>query len=84
MRKIRVRPRYLGSGLPQGADFYIVRFGVKPEQFAKIVRSTHDALRPTSLNIGVECSVTVDAVNESGIARGSDRWPATSIPTIKR
>jgi len=55
----------------QGADFYIVRFGVKPDRLFENYqgcRATHLGL--ASLNIGVEYSVTVDAVNDSGIARG--------------
>jgi xylan 1,4-beta-xylosidase len=55
----------------QDADFYIVRFGVKPNRLFEnyqVYRTTH--LDLASLNIGVEYSVTVDAVNDSGIARG--------------
>jgi hypothetical protein len=55
----------------QGADFYIVRFGVKPDRLFEnyqVYHATH--LDLASLNVGVEYSVTVDAVNDSGIARG--------------
>jgi xylan 1,4-beta-xylosidase len=55
----------------QGVDFYIVRFGVKPDRLFEnyqVYHLTH--LDLASLNIGVAYSVTVDAVNDSGVARG--------------
>jgi xylan 1,4-beta-xylosidase len=55
----------------EGADFYIVRFGVKPDRLFENYQVYHATrLELASLHVGVEYSVTVDAVNDSGIARG--------------
>ncbi|MGH9615094.1 MAG: family 43 glycosylhydrolase [Acidobacteriaceae bacterium] len=54
----------------ENADFYIVRFGLRPDrmfQNYQVYKSTHLDLR--SLTIGVSYAVTVDAVNENGIRR---------------
>jgi hypothetical protein len=53
------------------ADFYIVRFGIRPDRMFEnyqVYKGNH--LDLASLNIGVAYSFTVDAVNDSGIARG--------------
>jgi xylan 1,4-beta-xylosidase len=66
----------------QGADFYIVRFGVKPDRLFEnyqVYHATH--LDLASLNVGVQYSVAVDAVNDSGIARGKT---VVSLPLITR
>jgi xylan 1,4-beta-xylosidase len=51
-----------------GADFYIVRFGVRPDRMFENYQ-VYDGTQLTvpSLNVGVGYSFTVDAVNDSGV-----------------
>lgn len=56
-----------------GAEFYIVRFGVRPDrmfQNYQVYEGTQ--LTIPSMNVGVGYSFTVDAVNDSGLSRGTD------------
>lgn len=56
-----------------GADFYIVRFGVGPDRMVENYQ-VYDGTELTvpSLNVGVGYSFTVDAVNDSGVTRGTE------------
>jgi len=51
-----------------GAEFYIVRLGVRPDKMFEYYQ-VYDATQLTvpSLNVGVGYSFTVDAVNDSGV-----------------
>lgn len=62
----------------RGADFYIVRFGPRPDRMFENYQ-VYDGTRLTvpSLNAGVAYSFTVDAVNDSGLTRGVE---TASIP----
>jgi hypothetical protein len=55
------------------AEFYIVRFGTRRDQLTQNyqVYDSQTSLSVASLNVGVKYYVAVDAVNESGITRGS-------------
>jgi xylan 1,4-beta-xylosidase len=55
----------------QNADFYIIRYGIAPKKLFnnyQVYKTNHCEIN--SLNIGVSYYFTVDAVNESGIAKG--------------
>ncbi|GGB38291.1 endo-1,4-beta-xylanase [Sphingomonas metalli] len=59
-----------------GADFYIVRYGIRPDlmiQSQQVYGDTQVAVR--SLNAGVPYVFTVDAVNERGITPGGPAQP---------
>lgn len=59
----------------KGAEFYIVRLGSSPDVLSQNYQ-IHDGATEAdirSLNVGVSYSVTVDAVNENGIAKGVRR-----------
>jgi hypothetical protein len=59
------------SPLPE-ADFYIVRYGIAPDRlFNNYQIRGANTCEINSLNVGVPYHVTVDAVNESGVTRGS-------------
>jgi hypothetical protein len=55
----------------RGADFYVVRFGVRPDRMFENYQ-VYDGTQLTvpSLNAGVRYTFTVDAVNDSGLTRG--------------
>ena len=62
------------SWLPaKGADFYILRFGIRPDRMQENYQ-VYDGTELTvrSLNVGEGYSFTVDAVNDSGIAHGRE------------
>lgn len=54
-----------------GADFYIVRYGIRPDRLTQNwqVYDGHSVTIP-GLNAGEEYFATVDAVNDTGITRG--------------
>ena len=59
------------SPLPE-ADFYIVRYGIAPDRlFNNYQIRGANTCEINSLNVGVPYHVTVDAVNQSGVTRGS-------------
>ncbi|HWB92185.1 MAG TPA: fibronectin type III domain-containing protein, partial [Puia sp.] len=54
------------------ADFYIVRYGIAPQRlFGNYQVYNADSLDIRALNTGVKYYFTVDAVNGSGITRGT-------------
>ena len=55
------------------AEFYIVRLGTNPKELTQNYQVYDGATSVDvgSLNVGVPYFVTVDAVNESGVVRGS-------------
>jgi len=57
----------------KGAEFYIVRLGASPDALTQNYQIYDGATTAEirSLNAGVRYSVTVDAVNENGIAKGT-------------
>ncbi|MFD1611483.1 family 43 glycosylhydrolase [Sphingomonas tabacisoli] len=60
----------------KGADFYIVRFGIRPDlmiQNYQVYGSSELEVR--SLNADAHYVFTIDAVNERGISMGKARWP---------
>lgn len=62
-----------------GAEFYIVRYGIKPDRlFSNYQVYDGSRLDIHSLNLGVPYFLTVDAVNASGITRGSATIPVTA------
>ena len=63
--------------LSQRADFYIVRYGISPDKFFNNYQ-VYDANECdiNSLNAGVNYFFAVDAVNDSGIAKGKKGIPA--------
>lgn len=55
----------------ENAEFYIVRYGVRPDRlFTDFQVYEATDLDLSSLNVGVSYYVTVDAINSSGIQRG--------------
>jgi xylan 1,4-beta-xylosidase len=60
----------------RNADFYIVRYGIAPDRlFNNYQVYQTNALRINSLNVGVPYYLTVDAVNDSGVTRGTEIVP---------
>ena len=56
-----------------GADFYIVRYGLGPDRlFSNYQVYQGTKVTINSLNIGVAYTLTVDAVNDSGVTRGTE------------
>jgi hypothetical protein len=56
-----------------GADFYIVRYGIARDRlFNNYQVYGTDHVDINSLNLGVHYFLTVDAVNESGVTKGTD------------
>jgi xylan 1,4-beta-xylosidase len=54
-----------------GAEFYVVRYGLKPDRLFTNYQVYHaTSLDVSSLNVGVPYYATVDAVNASGITSG--------------
>jgi hypothetical protein len=54
-----------------GADFYIIRYGIAPDRlFNNYQVYGADHFDINSLNVGTSYYLTVDSVNESGIAKG--------------
>jgi len=54
------------------ADFYIVRYGIAPDKlFSNYQIYTGTQATLSALNVGVSYAVTVDAVNDSGVTRGT-------------
>ncbi len=64
-----------------GAEFYIIRYGIKPDRLCNNYQ-IYDATSfdINSLNIGVAYFLTVDAVNASGIAAGPTAIPIADAP----
>lgn len=62
-----------------GADFYVVRYGIKPDRLT-LNWQVYDGESVTipGLNTGPDYFVTVDAVNDSGITRGGPARPAAT------
>ena len=62
-----------------GADFYVVRYGIAPDRLTlnwQIYDGESVAI--PGLNTGPEYFVTVDAVNDTGIARGGPARPVSA------
>ena len=58
------------------AEFYIVRYGVRPDRlFTDFQVYGATSLDVSSLNAGVPYYVTVDAVNSTGVTRGPAAVP---------
>ena len=65
------RRAHLSWTASPGAEFYIVRYGVKPDRLCSNYQVYHTTnLDLTALNTGAPYFVTVDAVNASGLAPG--------------
>jgi hypothetical protein len=64
-----------------GAEFYVVRYGVKPDRLFGNYQ-VYDAANVdiSALNMGVPYFVTVDAVNASGVTPGPAAIPVTASP----
>lgn len=62
-----------------GADFYIVRYGIKPDRLT-LNRQVYDgeSVLIPGLNTDQQYFVTVDAVNDSGITKGANAKPASN------
>lgn len=60
-----------------GADFYIVRYGIKPDRLT-LNYQVYDAENATlpGLNTDQDYFVTVDAVNDTGVTKGTKIQPA--------
>jgi hypothetical protein len=57
----------------KNADFYIIRYGIKPDRlFNNYQVYQTNRFGINSLNVNTAYYLTVDAVNDSGISRGSD------------
>lgn len=55
------------------ADFYIVRYGIAPNRLFSNYQIYHaDQIAINALNVGTAYFFTVDAVNSSGITKGTD------------
>jgi hypothetical protein len=56
----------------KGAEFYVVRLGVRPDLLNQDyqVYDSATSVSVASLNLGVKYCFTVDAVNENGVTRG--------------
>lgn len=70
------RCAHISWKLVANADFYIVRYGIAPDRLFnnyQVYGATN--LDINSLNIGTSYYLSVDAVNDSGIAKGTKVFP---------